>query len=139
MATQFTHRLHLIASAAVVDPINTFIKQTIDPAGDPWLTLGLSPTGDPPFTHAQFSAALTKDQYDSLQAFLLSLPITREGEPEVTVVTDPNTGEWTDPADTLEDAGLKPPNAPIEPPADQSAKLSGKDPKYLKQERRPKA
>lgn len=59
MTTQHLYRLHAIVPAARVAAVNTWIRNHLNPEGGDWLTLNLSATGEPPYTHAEFSAALT--------------------------------------------------------------------------------
>ena len=59
MTTRHLHRLHIICPLARVAAVNSWLKANLDPEGEDWLTPNLSATGDPPYTHAECSAALT--------------------------------------------------------------------------------
>lgn len=63
MATQHIHRLALICPVARQAAFNAWVHSSgLDSSGGPWLTVGLSPTGNTPATHFVCNAALTNQE-----------------------------------------------------------------------------
>lgn len=108
MPTKFQHRLHLIVPADKCDEVNAYIKANIDRSGGDWLTPSLSADGKEPFTHAQFSAAVTPEQLTHLQKIVASVSKVSE-DANFDKLTAANKEKWfADNAVAAKAEGIKP-------------------------------
>jgi hypothetical protein len=73
MPTQHLYRVLAVVPAARVAALNSWLKANLDAGGGDWLTPSLSATGDAPFTHAWFSAALTAAEFKLVMQRLCTL------------------------------------------------------------------
>lgn len=136
MATQQIYRIHAIVPTALCAGLNADIKANIDPTGGDWLIPSLSATGDPPYTHAHCSAALTAPQLKKMAGKLLSLasiPLVADFDTKtkaqklawllsqrtavdaaIGISVNPmgNDGVWSNPQVSLDQKGLKTPTLP---------------------------
>lgn len=130
MATQYPHRLVIVATNARAVTVNQWIRSNLDAAGGDWLSVALSPTGAAPGTHLACSCAVTTAQARLMmraicQALALTQPdpggtFTRAGWKAwlggvlaqlrargVSIQWSDNDGDWSNPEDEKTAQGLK--------------------------------
>jgi hypothetical protein len=68
--TLHLHRIIMIVPAAQMANFNAWVKANLDPGVQDWVTLCLSPTGQPPWTHGWTDFACLESELRSLMEML---------------------------------------------------------------------